>query len=105
METMESVYRSLGISSEVLDYGQRIESELKERFEAIDATAEYNQLKVIGAMQKCKVSAECFNASSGYGYNDLGRDKLEEVYAAVFHTEAALVRPRLPAAHMPWLWL
>lgn len=95
METMESVYRSLGISSEVLDYGQRIESELKERFEAIDATAEYNQLKVIGAMQKCKVSAECFNASSGYGYNDLGRDKLEEVYAAAFHTEAALVRPQI----------
>lgn len=95
METMESVYRSLGISSEVLDYVQRIESELKERFEAIDATAEYNQLKVIGAMQKCKVSAECFNASSGYGYNDLGRDKLEEVYAAAFHTEAALVRPQI----------
>jgi len=95
METMENSYRELGISDAVFYYGQTIEKELKGRFEEIDATAEYNQLKVIGAMQKCRVSAECFNASSGYGYNDLGRDKLEEVYAAAFHTEAALVRPQI----------
>lgn len=95
METIENSYRELGISDAVFHYGQTIEKELKERFEEIDATAEYNQLKVIQAMQKCKVSAECFNASSGYGYNDLGRDRLEEVYAAAFHTEAALVRPQI----------
>lgn len=95
METIENSYRELGISDAVFHYGQTIEKELKERFEEIDATAEYNQLKVIRAMQKCKVSAECFNASSGYGYNDLGRDRLEEVYAAAFHTEAALVRPQI----------
>lgn len=95
METIENSYRKLGISDAVFQYGQTIEKELKERFEEIDATAEYNQLKVIRAMQKCKVSAECFNASSGYGYNDLGRDRLEEVYAAAFHTEAALVRPQI----------
>ena len=95
MEIIENSYRELGISDAVFHYGQTIEKELKERFEEIDATAEYNQLKVIQAMQKCKVSAECFNASSGYGYNDLGRDRLEEVYAAAFHTEAALVRPQV----------
>lgn len=95
METIENSYQKLGIRKEVLRFGQEIEKNLKERFEEIDATAEYNQLKVIGAMQECKVSAECFNASSGYGYNDLGRDRLEEVYAAAFHTEAALVRPQI----------
>ena len=95
METIENSYQKLGIRKEVLRFGQEIEKNLKERFEEIDATAEYNQLKVIGAMQECKVSAECFNASSGYGYNDLGRDRLEGVYAAAFHTEAALVRPQI----------
>ena len=64
--------------------GKEIEDSLKERFAAIDATAEYNQMKVIRAMQKNKVSAECFNISTGYGYNDLGRDTLEQVYADCF---------------------
>ncbi|MGN0359828.1 MAG: aminotransferase class I/II-fold pyridoxal phosphate-dependent enzyme [Hominisplanchenecus sp.] len=95
METMDKIYRELGISEAVLKYGQNTEQKLKERFAEIDATAEYNQLKVINAMQKCRVSAECFNMSSGYGYNDPGRDTLEEVYAAAFHTEAALVRPQI----------
>ena len=80
---------------EVYEYGEGILEALKERFAAIDETAEYNQLKVIAAMQKAHVSAECFNASSGYGYDDIGRDTLEEVYAAAFHTEAALVRPQI----------
>ena len=95
MGTITESYRELGISENVFQYGQAVERELRERFDEIDATAEYNQLKVIHAMQECRVSAECFNASSGYGYNDLGRDKLEEVYAAAFHTEAALVRPQI----------
>jgi cystathionine beta-lyase family protein involved in aluminum resistance len=95
MEMLEMSYRSLGISEAVLKYGQKIEEKLKERFARIDEVAEYNQMKVVGAMQQCRVSAECFQGSSGYGYNDLGRDTLEEVYAKVFHTEAALVRPQI----------
>lgn len=92
---MKQLYESLGISKEVYEYGEGILEALKERFTAIDETAEYNQLKVIAAMQKAHVSAECFNASSGYGYDDIGRDTLEEVYAAAFHTETALVRPQI----------
>ena len=92
---MKQLYESLGISKEVYEYGEGILEALKERFAAIDETAEYNQHKVIAAMQKAHVSAECFNASSGYGYDDIGRDTLEEVYAAAFHTEAALVRPQI----------
>lgn len=92
---MKQLYESLGISKEVYEYGEGILEALKERFAAIDETAEYNQLKVIAAMQKAHVSAECFNVSSGYGYDDIGRDTLEEVYAAAFHTEAALVRPQI----------
>lgn len=92
---MEQMYESLGISKEVYAYGESILADLKPRFDGIDETAEYNQLKVIRAMQQSRVSAECFNTSSGYGYNDIGRDTLEEVYAAAFHTEAALVRPQI----------
>ena len=92
---MREMYRSLGISDDVLDFGLRVEKELKERFDALDEVAEYNQMKVIAAMQKHRVSAECFQSTSGYGYNDLGRDTLEEVYATCFHGEAALVRPQI----------
>ncbi len=92
---MEAIYQKLGIDEKVFLYGQKFERELKERFEEIDRTAEYNQLKVIHAMQSHRVSAECFMGSSGYGYNDMGRDTLEEVYAACFHGEAALVRPQI----------
>ena len=91
----KNMYRELGISDEVFAYGKKIEESLKERFEEIDKVAEYNQLKVIHAMQECRVNDTCFNYASGYGYNDPGRDKLEEVYAKTFHTEAALVRPQI----------
>ncbi len=90
-----SIYKDLGISEEVFAYGKKIEESLTARFAEIDRIAEYNQLKVISAMQECRVSAECFNYASGYGYNDMGRDTLEEVYAKTFHTEAALVRPQI----------
>ena len=93
MQELSSMYSELGISKEVLEYGKKIEEKLKERFEKIDETAEYNQLKVIHAMQKHKVSEACLYSSSGYGY--LGRDTLEEVYAEAFHAEAALVRPQI----------
>ncbi|MCD7763439.1 MAG: methionine gamma-lyase family protein [Lachnospiraceae bacterium] len=92
---MIQMYESLGISREVYEYSEKILSGLKDRFQTIDETAEYNQLKVIKAMQDARVSAECFETSSGYGYNDRGRDTLEEVYANIFHTEAALVRPQI----------
>ncbi len=88
-------YEALGISPEVLKYAQAIEQDLSERFSAIDETAEYNQLKVLGAMRRNKVSAACFESSSGYGYDDIGRETLEKVYAAVFQTEDALVRPQI----------
>ena len=94
-QLLEEQYKKLGISPEVLQFGTSIEKNLKERFDRIDAVAEFNQMKVIAAMQKNKVSAECFNSSSGYGYNDIGRDTLEQVYADLFCGEDALVRPQI----------
>ena len=92
---MDAMYEQLGIERKVLEFGKGIEGLLSERFAAIDETAEYNQLKVIKAMQDNRVSDIHFAATTGYGYNDLGRDTLEDVYASVFHTESALVRPNL----------
>lgn len=92
---MDQIYGQLGISAPVLEYCRRVEETLKERFEAIDRTAEYNQMKVIKGMQDNRVSDIHFAATTGYGYNDLGRDTLEDVYASVFHGESALVRPQL----------
>ena len=89
------MYRELGIGEEVLRFGAGIEEELRERFAGIDAVAEYNQMKVIRGMQVNRVSDIHFAATTGYGYNDLGRDTLEDVYASVFHGESALVRPQL----------
>lgn len=94
-ETMQKQYEQLGICREVYEFGSRIEDRLKERFQKLDETAEFNQTKVLHAMQELRVSAECFNMSSGYGYNDLGRDTLEAVYAKCFHGEDALVRPQI----------
>lgn len=92
---MIDMYKNMGIDEAVSEYGQKVLEGLKERFEAIDATAEFNQMKVLNAMRKHKVAAECFNGSSGYGYDDIGRDTLEAVYASVFKTEDALVRPQI----------
>lgn len=92
---LRKMYHDLGISDEVYDFGEKILETLKERFEKIDEVAEYNQLKVLSALQKHQVSEACLLGTTGYGYNDLGRDTLEEVYASVFHTEAALVRPQI----------
>jgi cystathionine beta-lyase family protein involved in aluminum resistance len=95
MLNTEAIYKDLGISDEVFQYGKKIEQTLLERFAEIDRVAEYNQLKVLQAMQECRVNEGCFHYASGYGYNDRGRDVLEEVYAKTFHTEAALVRPQI----------
>lgn len=92
---LENIYNSLGISSQVLNFGKEVEESLKERFLTIDKRAEYNQLKVIKAMQDNRVSDIHFASTTGYGYNDLGRGTLEEVFANVFQAESALVRPQL----------
>ena len=95
MEELLQLYNGLGISPAVYNYGQAALERLKDRFDAIDQIAEYNQAKVLSAMQKNRVSVACFAPSTGYGYDDIGRDNLERVYADVFHTEAALVRPQI----------
>lgn len=89
------MYNELGVSKSVYEYGEKIIKELKPRFELIDEIAEFNQNKVLLALQKNKVDVACLQASTGYGYDDIGRDKLEKVYADVFHTESALVRPQI----------
>ena len=95
MSAAEMMYRQLGISQKVYEYGEKIWETLSGRFQEIDRISEYNQIKVIAAMQNQKVSEACLLGTTGYGYNDLGRDTLEKVYADIFHTEDALVRPQI----------
>lgn len=95
MEQLLELYGQMGISPAVYEYGEKAIETLGERFARIDQIAEYNQAKVVAAMQKNRVSSACFAATTGYGYDDVGRDNLERVYADVFHTEAALVRPQI----------
>ena len=90
-----SIYKDLNIDPDIYETGEKVLRTLTERFASIDETAEYNQLKVLRAMQMEKVSEACLLGTTGYGYNDLGRDTLERVYAGVFHTEDALVRPQI----------
>ena len=90
-----AMYAQLGISEKVYRFGEEVLAALRDRFENIDRVSEYNQGKVIAAMQKNRVNAACFAGTTGYGYNDTGRDTLERVYADTFHTEAALVRPSI----------
>ena len=92
---MNEMYRQLGVSQAVYEFGESILGGLTERFREIDAVAEYNQCKVLASMQKNRVNATHFAATTGYGYDDEGRDNLERVYADCFHTEAALVRPQI----------
>lgn len=95
MTEIKKMYNEMGISDEVYDFSKEISESLIQRFQKIDIIAEYNQLKVTRAMQKNQVSEAHFTTTTGYGYNDLGRDTLEKVYADVFHTEDALVRPQI----------
>lgn len=95
MAQKEKLYTQMGISSTVYRFGETHLDRLKERFRQIDDTAEFNQLKVIKAMQEAQVSEACLLGTTGYGYNDLGRDTLEEVYASLFHAQDALVRPQI----------
>lgn len=93
--TTQTMYEELGISDKVYRFSKDILSSLKPRFDEIDQNAEYNQLKVLKAMQDNRVSEACLSGTTGYGYNDLGRETLEAVYASVFHAEDALVRPQI----------
>ncbi len=95
MSTLQSMYEKMGIKKEICEYAQIALKDLQPRFEKLDEIAEYNQLKVLRAMQENHVGAEHFNPSSGYGYDDTGRDTLEKVYASVFNAQAALVRPQI----------
>ncbi len=92
---LEQIYRSLGISGQVLSYAEPILDRLQSRFEAIDAMAEYNQLRIIAAMQKAHIGEASLKGTTGYGYDDIGREGLEQVYSYYFHTEDALVRPQI----------
>ena len=94
MDTKE-MFSEFGICTEVAEFCEKTLNGLKERFEKIDRVAEYNQYKVLEAMRKNRVSAQHFAATTGYGYDDMGRDTLEKVYADTFHTPAALVRPQI----------
>lgn len=89
------MYERLGISRQTVETGNKICESLKERFERIDENAEFNQLKVLNVFRQCRVSEACLLGTTGYGYNDIGRDTLEDVYAHIFGTEAALVRPQI----------
>lgn len=92
---LEKAYENLGIEKKVYEYCSHIESSLKDRFENIDLVAEYNEQKVQKAMMDARVDSECFNISSGYGYDDIGREKIEKCYSLTFHGEDALVRPQI----------
>ncbi len=94
-DNLKEYYLALGIDDKVYDFCQAIENSLKDRFEKIDKTAEQNQIKVIKAMQDAKFAEAHLNGSTGYGYNDIGREALEEVYANIFKTEDALVRQQI----------
>ena len=92
---MKNIYKDFGIDDKVYDFSEIILDGLKSRFDEIDRLADINQLKVIAAMQKNNVSEACMLGTTGYGYNDIGRETLEKVYADIFHTEDALVRAQI----------
>ena len=90
---MKTRYEAFGIDGETLKLADEVLAELRPRFDAVDETAEYNSLKVIRAMQESRLSEDCMNGTSGYGYGDAGRECLEAIYAKTFSAESALVRP------------
>lgn len=94
-ENINNIYKEMGISDSVYAFCQSILKDLDVRFRQIDEVCEYNQLKVLKALQDCKVSEACLLGTTGYGYNDIGRETLEQVYAHIFHTQDALVRPQI----------
>ena len=89
------MYEEFGIKKEILELSKEVEKEIKEQFDNIDKTKEINSLKVLNAFQKCGLSEMHLNSSTGYGIDEVGRNKIEEIYAKIFHTEDALVRSQL----------
>ena len=94
-DQLYKIYKECNVSENVFLFGEKVLLELQERFLEIDRIAEYNQMKVIHAMQTNRVSEACLLGTTGYGYNDIGRDTLEAVYASLFGCEDALVRPQI----------
>lgn len=88
-------YLGLGIDEKVYDFCSEVEKSLEERFKEIDKVAEINQIKVIKAMQDANFQESHMNGTTGYGYNDAGREAVEQIYANVFGTEDALVRQQI----------
>ncbi len=95
MDNLRDYYIQLGVSPKVYDFCSEIEKSLENRFKDIDTVTELNQVKVIKAMQECRFAEEHMNGTTGYGYNDAGREVVEDIYAKVFKTEAALVRQQI----------
>lgn len=94
-ENILKLYNSFSLRDEDFTYSNKIEEELKEEFKNLDKIKQFNQLKVLKAMQDARLSDIHFASSTGYGYNDIGREKVEEIYSNVFNTEDALVRPSI----------
>lgn len=93
--TKRDILFKFGLSDPVINLGEKVLNDIKDRFAEIDAIAEYNQAKVLHAMQVNRVDASCLTGTNGYGHDDIGRDTLEAVYATTFKTEAAIVRPHI----------
>ena len=94
-ETEELLLKEYGINGKIFELSKDVDREIQPQFEKIKEIREYNQLKVLNAMQKAHLSDNHFNWTTGYGYNDIGREKVEEIFSNVFHTEDALVRPQI----------
>ena len=95
MDQLKNYYKEMGVDEKVFDYAQEVEKGLKDRFETLDAIAQLNQIKVLNAMQKHQIAEMHLGGTTGYGYNDSGREAVEALYADVFGTEDALVRPQI----------
>lgn len=94
-DTINILCKQYNVDEEVIKYVNKKEMIIRDKFKYIDEIAEYNQYKVINAMQKAKLSSTDFYWTTGYGYDDMGREKVEEIYSYVFNTEDALVRPTI----------
>lgn len=90
-----NILQALGIPEAVYRFCHEREVKLADRFAAVDAIAEANAAKILAAFQQHRVEESCFNTTTGYGYDDLGRDTLEAIFAQIFGTEDAIVRPQL----------
>ncbi|MBP2025524.1 aminotransferase class I/II-fold pyridoxal phosphate-dependent enzyme [Peptoniphilus stercorisuis] len=94
-EYKDLLFNSYNIDEKVVDYVNNLESELHEKFDALSLISEYNQVKILKAMQDNRLAATDFNWTTGYGYGDIGREKVESIFSNIFNTEDALVRPNI----------